>query len=125
MLLTIVIILINANYKDKCEAALKSAIREKERSLQHTIDFDFPEYRQSMEIREVAEYKFHVEYPSRTRMIIDTPTVYSTVYWKQDSLRKEVTSICNGQYDAASITQVILRQHPEYVQPIEMSKYLL
>ena len=80
MLLTIMIILINANYKDKCGAALKSAIREKEKSLQHTIDFDFPEYRQSMEIREVAEYKFHIEYPSRTRMIIDTPTVYRKVY---------------------------------------------
>lgn len=125
MLLTITIILININYKDKCKAALKGAIREREKSLRHTVDFDFPEYRQSVEIREVAEYKFHIEYPSRTGMILDTPTVYSTVYWKRDSLRKEVTSICNGKYDAASITQLILKQHPEYVQPIEMSKYLL
>lgn len=121
----LIAILINFNYKEKCRTALNNVLNEREKSLRHTIDFEFPERTLSLEIREVAEYKFKIEHPTKVGMITDTPTVYSTVVWRKDLLQDEIRSICGDKYDASKVTLDIVGQHPECVVPINMDNYKL
>lgn len=121
----IVTVLINFNYREKCETALNNVLTEREKSLRHKIDFEFPERTFSLEIREVAEYRFKIEKPTKVGMLTDAPTVYSTVVWRRDLLQDEVRSICGSKYDANKVTLDIMGQHPECVAPINMDNYRL